>query len=268
MKYTLLTALVVIVSTCRIVHGQVNNDAIIEGKLFYIGITYTLERLYASYEKITEIHNPSSQQNGNIYQDNSSANGTVYGFGFILGCRIPLNKKGLYLNVEPDIIYNDGKIEGYLIGKGESEGRNQYGESWPEEWTFEKETSYALTLKLGGEPRFLRSQDASIYALAGIRRVEVQFQAHYTGCPVPEPCSNNDEFMSGTLRKSPDFIAVTSGIGLEKMIRKNIGFQTEVRYTGYKNEEWISLPDDGKVKVPAEIDNAEISLLLRLVWYL
>ena len=34
-----------------------------------------------------------------------------------------------------------------------------------------------------------------------------------------------------------------------------------------RNRDWLSLPDDGKIRVPAEMDSDEVDLSLGLGWY-
>ena len=52
------------------------------------------------------------------------------------------------------------------------------------------------------------------------------------------------------------------------MFGSRLGLRTEVRYTGYLAEDWVSftLKDEG-VFVPVRVDNDEVNLSLTLAWY-
>ncbi len=238
-----------------------------EGR-FYVGGAATVEWLDASYGKIVE-NRPPSPQGSRVFRDEGSADKTGYGFGFLAGYRLPLNERGLfYLGGEVDVTLHDGTARGRLDGAGTSPGRNQLGESWPDSWSFSKDMSYGLTLRLGVRPEFLQvwEHDASVYVLAGVRQVKTRFKIGFHGCLEPTSCPTPAQFTSGTQSHKLSFNAWTTGFGLEKMIGPHAALQGEVRYTGYPNKNWTSFDLDG-IRVPVDVDNEEVNLLLKMVWY-
>ncbi len=248
--------------------------AFAEGRGFYIGMTVPVEYLDASFQKTVDNTAPDTRvpepRRGRVFQDEDSANTPVYGIGLRAGYRLPLSESGLYLGGEVDIALHGGTVEGQLEGMGTSTGRNQLGESWPDPWSFEKDRSYGFTVKLGGNPGALRSWDASLYALAGVRRIEVRFTTRFNGCMDPVPCSSADgtpDFTSGTDSRDQNFLAWTAGIGMDKMLGEHLVLRAETRYTRYGTERWITLFDDVVVRVPAGVNAAAVSLLLSLAWY-
>ena len=246
--------------------------ALADSGRFYLGITGTPEWLDTSYSKTVD--NTSrlnmTSQSGKVNRDRGSADGTGYGFGLLGGYRWPLLDRGrLFLDSEFDIAFHGESSRGRLKGVGESEGRNQMGESWPDDWSFAKNFSYGLTFKLGTKPQFLQTMigDSNVYALAGVRRVATRFRGRFHGCFTSEWC-RPDEFTSGATTHNENFTAWTSGAGLEKMFGSRLGLRGEVRYTGYLAEDWVSfnLKDEG-VFVPVRVDNDEVNLSLTLAWY-
>ncbi|MCE2484944.1 MAG: hypothetical protein J4F42_05490 [Desulfurellaceae bacterium] len=109
--------------------------------------------------------------------------------------------------------------------------------------------------------------DTSVYALAGVRRLRTRMRIAYTGCPYATDLCPPAEFVSGADTWTEHLIGWTSGVGLEKMLGQNLALRGEFRYVGYENHSWLSLPDDGKIRVPAEMDSDEVDLSLSLVWY-
>lgn len=238
---------------------------------FYVGLKTDASVLRASYDKAVDNTDPRniSPQRGRVNRDDDSADEVLYGLGLLGGYRWNLTPDGLYLSAELDMAYHGGTLRSRLAGRGTSPGRNQYGESWPDRWSVEKVKSQGITLKLGGSPGLLRSwagSDASIYALAGVRRIKTQIRAHLTGCFVPTPCQPS-ELGSGTETSNEYFTAWTSGLGLEKMLGAHVALRGEVRYTGYLSEDWTKSYFDGKVTVPVKTDAEEIDFSLGLIWY-
>ena len=240
-----------------------------EGR-FYLGGAATVEWLDASYGKLVE-NRPPSPRSPAVFQEEDSAATTGYGFGFLAGYRMPLNER-FYVGGEVDLTLHDGTARGQLDGVGTTAGRNQPGESWPDSWSFGKDVSYGLTVRLGVRPDFLQlwEDEASVYVLAGVRHVKAQFKLGFHGCLLSDTqttdCSTPDQFTSGTQSHQLSFNAWTSGLGLEKMIGPHAAIQGEVRYTGYPSHDWISFDLDG-IHVPVNVDNDEVNLLLKMVWY-
>lgn len=146
--------------------------AFAEDQRFYVGIMVPVEQLNASFDKTVDNTADNTlvpePRKGMVLQDEDSANTSAYGIGLLAGYRASLAESNFYMSGEVDIALHGGTVEGQLAGIGESEGRNQLGESWPDHWSLAKDRSYGFTFKLGGDLGVL----GSLYALGGIRRVE------------------------------------------------------------------------------------------------
>lgn len=244
----------------------VADTAVAEEGRFYLGGAATVEWLDASYDKIVE-NRPPSPQGTAVFQEEDSADKTGYGFGFLAGYRMPLTER-FYVGGEVDLTLHDGTARGQLDGVGTSPGRNQPGESWPDSWSFGKDVSYGVTVRLGVRPDFLQlwEDEASVYVLAGVRHAKARFKIGFHGCLEPAPCPTPDQFTSGAQSHTLSFNGWTSGVGLEKMIGPHAAIQGEVRYTGYSSQDWISFDLNG-IRVPVDVGNEEVNLLLKMVWY-
>ncbi len=242
-----------------------------EGR-FYLGTTGALEILDAAYAKTTDNTDPRniSPQRGKVYHERDSDTEAGSGFGLLAGYRRLLGQSGLYLSGELDVTLHGGAVRSRQDGVGESEGRNQYGENWPDGWVFEKDWSYGFTLKLGGSPALLQrwaGSDTSVYALTGVRRLRTRLRIDYTGCPFATESCPPAEFISGASARTEHLTGWTGGAGLEKLLGANLALRGEVRYTAYESHDWLSLPDNGKLRIPAEMDSDEVNLSVGLVWY-
>lgn len=237
---------------------------------FYVGIAVPVEQFNASFDKTVDNTAENTlvpePRKGMVFQDEDSANTSAYGIGLLAGYRASLAESSFYLSGEIDIALHGGAVEGQLAGVGESSGRNQLGESWPDHWSLAKDRSYGFTLKLGSGSGALRN----LYALAGIRRVEAQFTTRYYGCLDASPCSSAEDtpnFVSGTDSRDLDLQGWTAGIGLEKALGQQLALRAETRYTQYASEDWVTPFDDVDVTVPAVLEANETSLSLRLARY-
>jgi len=249
----------------------VAGTALADAGRFYLGVTGSPEWLDTSYRKTvdnTSPHNTTSQR-GKVYRDRDAADATGYGFGLLAGYRQPLLDRGrLFLSGEVDIAFHGESSRGRLAGVGESEGRNQIGESWPDTWSFAKNFSYGLTVKLGTNPHMLQKLlgDTDVYALAGVRRVSTRFRVRFHGCPMAEWC-RPDEFISGTSTQDETFTAWTSGAGLEKLFGSRLGLRGEARYLGYLAEGRNFHNRRDGVFIPVRVNHDEVTLSLTLAWY-
>ena len=238
-----------------------------EGR-FYLGVSGTAEQFDTSYDK-SVINTPPSPRSGDVFHDGDSADDWDIGLGLLLGYRLPLGAgESFFLSAELDARLHDVTTRGRLAGAGDSATRNQLGESWPDDWSLEKERSYGLTLKLGANPGFLRPVlgETSLYLLAGLRLIDTKFEIDYEGCFRPAPLCVPAEFEAGSLSRSQDFVAWTGGVGLEKRFGERLALQGEVRYTGYADEDWLSFDLDG-IQVPAELDGDDLDLSLNLILF-
>lgn len=234
---------------------------------FYVGLTGRGESLDVFYQKTvdnTDSRNMSSNQ-GQVFQADDSAGTASYGFGVLAGYHMPIGPSGVYVSGEIDLAYPSGVVRGYLEGAGISEGRNQLGENWPEDWSFEKERSYGLTVRLGAGIPIL-GLGPSVYALAGVRRLKARFRSDYSGCLDPTACTAPGEFVSGMDTFNENFNGWTTGGGLEKKLG-NAAIRGELRYTDYGSARRVIPFDEVAVKVPLLLEADGVSLRVALVWY-
>lgn len=252
----------------QVISAQTSTASANDGR-FYVGVTVPVERVDASYDKTVDNTQSNNPRRGQVFQDHDSDDTFAYGIGLLGGYRLPLAESGFYLSGEVDLAFHGGQVKGQLPGRGESPGRNQPGESWPDRWSFEKNRSYGFTLKLGGSPGVLRSWDTNIYVLGGIRLIQAQFQNHYRGCLHVVNCTSTTqpEFVSGTTSRNLDYTAWTYGAGVERMLSEHLGLRVEARYTQYNSKRWVELFNDVGVRVPTNIDADDVGVLLSLAWY-
>ena len=233
---------------------------------FYVGIPATIERMDVFYEKAVDNTDPRSISPiaGRVFRADDSADGMISGVGFLAGYRFPLGPNGIFLSGEGDLIFPGGAVRGRFEGAGVSESRSQLGESWPEDWSFEKNRSYGFTVRLGaGIPT---GSGLSVYALAGLRLLDATLRADYVGCFSSELCTAAEEFTSGTFTYDEDFTGWTTGGGLEKKLG-NAAIRGELRYTDYRSAERVVPYDDLGIKVPIGMEADGVGLLVSLLWY-
>ena len=237
-----------------------------EGGNFYVGVTATGERLKVLYDKTvdnTDPRNMSSHQ-GQVYRADDSAAKGIYDVGFLAGYRMPLSLTGIYLSSEVDVAYPEGAVRGRIQGAGTSAGRNQLGENWPEDWSFEKDRSYGLTVRLGAGIPIVGT--GSVYGLAGVRLLKAKFRVDYTGCLNPTPCVAASQFTTGRDIVEENFTGWTTGAGLENKLGP-AAIRGELRYTDHGSAERVIPFDDVAVRVPIALEAGEVSLRVGLLWY-
>ncbi len=250
----------------------VTGNAFAQSGSFYVGASAGAERADFEYAKTVDSSNVPNDylQSGKIYHSSDSASKTGFGGGLLAGYRFNLDPSGtFYLSAEIDGRLHGGKTNGTLPGDGQSDGRNQYGENWPDEWSVERKNSYGVTLMLGANPPFLISllgPGAGVYALGGLRRMDAELKVDYNGCLNPRELCESDEFVSGTDSHDETFYGWTAGGGLEKMIGDKVGIRAEVRYTQYGKEDRGTFSGE-VVKVPISLDGSETDFSLGVVLY-
>lgn len=230
---------------------------------FYVGVGGVAERFAASYDK-TVVNRLPSPRAGQVHRDGGSGDDWAFGAGVFLGYRVGLGET-LYLRAEVDAQLQRPSVASRLAGVGESPGRNQPGESWPDDWTMTKDRSLGLTFKLGGRPPLPLLPDTSLYLLAGVRRVETDFRLDFHGCLLATDCSGA-AFESGTLTVQRKLAAWTAGVGLDRAIGDNLAIQGELRYVGYLPDDWLSFGLRNGVTVPVELSGNEVAAGVNLVW--
>ena len=251
----------------------VSGNAAAQSGNFYIGASGGVEHVNIEHAKTVDNTDVPANflQHGEIYSTSDSASKTGFSGGLLAGYRLNLDSNAtIYLGIEIDGQFHGGTVSGTLPGNGESEGRNQYGEAWPDEWRVERGNSYGVTLMFGASPPFLVSllgPGAGIYALGGVRRVDAELNVDYNGCPTGDAiCASPQEFTSGTNSYDETFYAWTAGGGLEKMIGDKIGIRGEVRHTQYRKEDRETFADFN-VKVPISLDGSETGFSVKAVLY-
>ena len=236
---------------------------------FYIGASAAADRLDALYEKVVDNTDPQnfSLNKGQVLRDEASANSLAYSYGFLAGYKLPLSITGIYVALEADMLRHSGTATGRLAGKGTSSGRNQLGEVWPEDWTFDRDRSFGLTARLGaGIPLVGTWFGPSVYGLVGVRRMNAGFRSEYTGCATATPCTDASQYVSGTDSFNENFSGWTFGGGLEQKVGL-ISIRGEVRVTDYSKTGRVIPFDDLFVSVPLDLQPSSISLGLSAIWY-
>lgn len=261
----------ILIVAVAIIFG-VSGNAVAQSGSFYVGASGGIERVNIEHAKTVDARELPSDylESGHIHHTSDSADKTGFGGGLLVGYRLNLDpSETFYLGVEIDGHFHGGTASGTLPGDGESEGRNQYGEAWPDEWSFKRKNSFGATLLFGASPPFLASllgPGAGIYALGGVRRVDAELDVDYNGCLEPRRICTPSEYVSGTNSYDETFYAWTAGGGLEKMVGDKIGIRAEVRYTQYGKEERETFPDE-HVKVPISLDGSETGFSVKAVLY-
>ena len=248
------------------VFGVLSDTALAQRSRFYVGVPVMAERLDVFYEKTVDNTDPRnlSPSKGRVYRADDSSVGTAGGVGFLAGYRVPLGPSGVFVSGEGDVTFPGGAVQGHFEGAGASESRSQLGENWPEDWSFEKNRSYGVTIRLGaGMPAL---SGLSVYALAGLRRLDATLSADYVGCFSSELCTSAEEFTSGTFKYDEDFTGWTTGAGLEKRLG-NASIRGELRYTDYRSAGRVVPYDDLGIKVPIGLEADGVGLLVSLLWY-
>ncbi len=172
---------------------------------------------------------------GRTLSDRDEDSEALAGIGLLLGYRRAFDD-GLFLEAELDAAVHRGTARGLLPGVGVSPGRNQAGESWPYRWRFEKERSFGLTLRLGGDPAFLHTlvgDDSRLYLLAGVRRTRSSFGYRSRGCVLEGGCTD-DQYIEGDPHWRFYQTGWSFGGGLEIPLGTKTTLRGELRHTRYE----------------------------------
>ncbi len=248
--------------------GPVESAAAQDRRGFRFGIALPLERTGVTYEKAVDNTDPETlvpaPRGGQVFEDEGSASGPLAGLALLAGYRWPLGG-GTFLSAEADFAFHRGALEAQLEGSGTSPSRRQLGEVWPDDWSFEKQHSYGVAIRLGGSPGALGSREESVYLLAGLHRVAAQMTVNWHGCLSPIPCTP-DQFVSGTDPREVDFLAWTLGVGFEKGLGERIALRAEGRYRTYTEESWAVGFPEVRVTVPTSVRGGGPGLSVMLVF--
>ncbi len=236
---------------------------------FYIGASAAADRLNVLYEKVVDNSNPqnASLNQGLMVRDEASAAKLGYSYGFLAGYKAPLSITGIYVALEGEMLRHGGIAAGRLAGTGTSDTRNQLGEVWAEDWTFQKDRTFGLTGRLGfGIPLIGTWFGPSVYGLVGMRRLSAGFESRYAGCFTATPCTEPDQFGSGSDDFSESFSGLTYGGGIEQKVGA-FSLRGEVRFTDYSKGGRVIPFDDVFVSVPLDLTPDSVSVGAILVWY-
>ena len=236
---------------------------------FYVGASASADRLNVLYEKVVDNSNPqnTSLNQGLRVRDEASAAKLGYSYGFLAGYKVPLSISGIYVAFEAEMLRHGGIATGRLAGTGTSETRNQLGEVWAEDWTFQNNRTFGLTGRLGvGIPLIGTWFGPSVYGLVGMRRLSADFRATSTGCFEATPCTEPDQFWSGSDTFSESFSGLSIGGGIEQKIGA-FSLRGEVRFTDYSKGGRVVPFDEVFVSVPLDLTPDSVSVGAILVWY-
>lgn len=237
----------------------------------YAGVTGLASQLGASVDKRVDTRAPDTlvpePRRGRLLHDRDTGEATAYGPGLLAGYRHPVIGNALYVGVEVDVAFDSNAVQSQFQGIGESAGRNQLGESWPDHWTYDSDRNYGVSVRLGVAAGPLRALDASVYALVGLRRTDGTYSTRFNGCLSPMPCSSapdTPDFVSGTDSRELDFQGTTLGIGFERWVRQRIAIRIELRHTQYDDEVWVAPFDEVGVTVPTAVGGELSGLMVSL----
>ena len=249
-----------------------SGDALAQSGRFYIGVAADVDYLRVKYGKTVENADvPALLKRGQTYRDSDSAGKAAFGGGLLAGYRLGLGEGGdFYVSAEVDGQLHARSASGAFAGKGESQGRNQLGESWPDKWSLKRKYSFGATVKLGGAAEFLGS-GSSVYVLGGARRLKTRLRVDYYGCLNPPdtsvPC-RTDQFESGSDSRDRSFWGWTAGAGVEKMLADRVGIRGEIRHTRYSKLRRNSFSlVDGNLNVRTSLEASETDFSLSAVVY-
>ena len=290
-KFERLGAFATLACTAMLAGSPGPSAAAQEG--FYLGVSAVAEELdFSVFETIDNTPDGNmTLSRGKIFTGRASDTKTASGFGIVFGYQSSLHYGSLYWSGEINLAYHSGKARGRLEGTEDVAAREAYnaendpdlppfsvgpqaGDNWPERWTFEKDYSYGVTLRLGGQPEFLTSSlgpDAGLYVLAGVRRVEAEYANAGTGCfeTPPELCLSEEDFGPFAGRTDRDYTAWILGTGVHVPVAERIGLQVETYYMDYDSESLVHLDgtEDLRIRAVNELDVEELGLRMRLLRY-
>ena len=243
-------------------------------KNVYFGVSTTLANIDAAWNKTVDnsLANslvPEIRRGEIVIEEDTVSTGTL-GLSFLAGYRLPIAYNDYYLSIEFDIKADRSDIQGRMLGTGTSAGKNQLGESWPDQWELDDTISRGATLKVSTSPGVLSSIDMSLYALVGMRRLDTTFTSEFYGCLSSETCSeadNTPDFTSGSVSRDIQVNGATIGLGLGKGLGQKIVLRLETRLTRYDDATWEDFFETVNVNVPNKIDTKQLGFTIGLTKY-
>ena len=241
---------------------------------FYAGLTGTAMAFDGRYGKGTYRVDASGMR-GAGFRSHDDADDTLRGLGAMLGYRWELPGDGVWLSAELEWLSHSGELSGRNPAAcGHAPPCDWSFDHWADAWTLEPDSSRGLTLRLGFRAGFL-GPDASLYALAGLRRIQADRVLVYSGCVTTEwsagaTCAPLPDGAPGYVRNARDavgrdFDAWTLGAGAEAPLGADYALQAELRYSGYDRERILATFPGGAV--PSAHSGREFGLALRALRY-
>ena len=241
---------------------------------FYAGLSGAAMAFDGRYDKGTyRVGADGARVSG--FRSHDDADDTLRGLGAMLGYRWELTGDGVWLAADLEWLSHSGELSGRNPAAcGHAPPCDWSLDHWADAWTLEPDASRALTLRLGFRADFL-APGASLYALAGVRRIQADRVLVYSGCVTTEwsqgaDCADQPNGAPGYVRDVRDssgrsFDAWTLGAGAELPLGADYALQAEARYSDYDTERWLAEFPGGAV--PSSHSGREFGLALRVLRY-
>ena len=242
---------------------------------FYVGLSGAAMAFDGRYDKGTYRVDASGARTAG-FRTHDDADDTLYGLGAMLGYRWELSGDGIWLSTEVEWLSHSGELRGRNPAAcGHAPPCDWSLDHWADHWMIEPDTSRALTLRLGFRAPFL-APDASLYLLAGVRRIQAERVLVYSGCTTTlwspgvascAPAANGSPGYVRDVRESRgmDFDAWTLGAGAELPLGDATALQAEARYADYGREHVVARFPGGEV--PSAHSGREFGFALRVLRY-
>ena len=237
---------------------------------FYAGLAGTIAAFDGRYDKATYQVDAAGAR-GAGFRGRDDADDALRGVGAVLGYRWALPGAGAWLSAEFEWLAHSGELRGRSPAACDHAPPCDWSlDNWADDWTLAPDSSRGLTLRLGFPADFL-GPGASLYALAGLRRVRADRVLVYSGCTTTAwspgaVCAPRRDGAPGYVRdvrssRGVDFDAWTLGAGAEWPLNGAYALQAEARYADYGRERRLSAFPGGEV--PSALSGREFGLALR-----
>ena len=241
---------------------------------FYAGLTGTAMAFDGRYGKGTYRVDASGAR-GAGFRSHDDADDALYGLGAMLGYRWELPGDGVWLSAELEWLSHSGELSGRNPADCNHAPPCDWSfDHWADAWTLEPDSSLGLTLRLGFRAGFL-GPDASLYVLAGVRRVQAERVLVYGGCfttawspgavCAPSVIGTPGYLLGVRSSQGIDFDVWTLGAGAELPLGGAYALQAEARYSDYGREHRLSTFPGGAV--PSVHSARALGLALRVLRY-
>ena len=246
---------------------------------FYAGLTGTAMAFDGRYGKSTyRLDEAGARVSG--FRSHDDADDALYGLGAMLGYRWELPGDGVWLSAEFEWLSHSGELSGRSPAACDHPPPCEWSlDHWADDWRLEPDSSRGLTLRLGFRAGFL-GPDASLYVLAGVRRVQTERVRVYGGCfTTPwRPGAEDPRADCAAVRsdipaylpsvrssRGIDFDVWTLGAGAELPLGGAYALQAEARYSDYGRERQLSTFPGGES--PSALSARALGLALRVLRY-